>query len=356
MSSSISERWLGNLQRLFETKKSPCGEALFTHETKPVVICGDVKRGGYQALQSNEKFGEDAFALSADRRSFIVCDGLGSFGKSGIVARELSRLLLSPKPLKNIFSTKEKPSNQITTQELSVAGRNILSFALENINIGDEFNKPATKPNLSVENSLIGLTTLTILHLGDDGHWYSLVIGDSPLYYKSSREKKWQGIGNDTIGQLGTACLGIKNGGIDVPNYLWVTKFPQDPTLQFVLATDWLSDNWEAASQDFAKVMVVLLQEELKTARILQVCYSDPIRRLGKKPFNPAYELLMQGKIDFYKTQSETCDTFDPWVFANIADAQKLSELARGEGPWWSGKEFKKRDDFTAILVDPSKL
>ncbi len=329
-------------------------EVLCTQEAKPGVIFGDVERDGYKVLQSNEKAGEDAFAISADRRSFIVCDGLGSYGKSGVVARQLSEALLDRELLDEIFLMSGKTSNKIEVQPLSVLGRDVLADALRIIRADNAF-RAATKIGSSTEDNTQGLTTLTILHQGDDRHWYSLVIGDSPLYYRFGQKKKWQGIGNNTIGDLGTDCLGIENGRIEMPIRLQITRLPADPTFQFVLATDWLSDNWEAISRDFAEVIVVQLEKELNTARSLKFYFDDPVNRTTK-PFNAAYELLMRQKIDFFKTQCQVRDVFDPWVFSRVTDEQQLSELVRGEGPWWSVKDFKKPDDFTAILVDPSKL
>lgn len=349
---------------------------------KPVMI-GHLDTDGFEILHSNHKSGQDAFAVSADKRVFAVCDGLGSYGKSGALARMLSREMVQIKePLQDFFTPLDPKTDKrhIRADKLNSIIEKIKSS--KEYQRADEFSAsektdPRRKPDA-------GKTTLTMVQKQDSGEWFGVVIGDSPLYVVDN-DGTYKSFGNDTVGsEVTPGSVGIKSDGTVVADIekIIVVKLRNKPGRKFVLGSDWLSDNYYKSSRDYFE------EEKKKTEKKLEEAYKNGYfifdnqgRQAPEKiPFVPAgtqgenmgpAEKTMRGHIAYFKQQIPLMQPFNPLLFKDCRSAEQFDQVAKkGLSKYgFSKKELQPRsmedddlireikdDDATVIMIDAEKI
>ncbi|MBD3311078.1 MAG: hypothetical protein GF349_01095 [Candidatus Magasanikbacteria bacterium] len=208
---------------------------------EPVII-GDLNKYGFKILHSNHKAGQDAFAVSGDRKTFAVCDGMGSYGKSGVLAKQISHELVNlDMSLDEIFNT----SN----------GRNKLYLILDKIKKSQEYkNANEREGKWTTRRDLeSAFTTLTIVQKQTDGSWKFVVMGDSPLYIRNENGE-YTGFGDETAGiSLADHAFGIELGNTDIGFVENIHNIEYQPGRQICIATDFFSDNYLDFSDKDAK-------------------------------------------------------------------------------------------------------
>ena len=335
---TAKEKWGSNDDKLKakvnEIKQKTIGfynediNALNLDNDTPYII-GDLDKNGYKILHSNHKSGQDAFAISKDKKTFVVCDGMGSYGKSGIVAKQLSAIIA-----KGNFSFKTSTPETFT---------NYLIDILKKISQSEDFKRST--------NGNSGETTLSIIQKQKDGSYLAIVAGDSPIYI-IDEDGSYKSIGDDSVGSTNTnIALGIQKGKIDI-NLTKAKRRLIRPKKgrKIVLSTDWFSDNIFPQSKEYAERKIIELTKNLADAKRNNYHWTKGTS--GDKPeklkFTDTYERSMKDMIEYAKNQISTRENFNPLFFEKYTDPQSFYNTVK-HSP-------KKHDDATIIIIDPEKL
>lgn len=256
---------------------------------------------GYQALLINQKFGQDSFGISPDRRTFSVTDGLAGGGKSsGAMARFISHELCKDNESWKLALTKEGISSLVT-------------LYLEKVKeIGRE--------------DVDGLTTLSICRIEDDGSVTIVSIGDSPVYVKT--EEGIISIGDDGLNDYDTKALGTTKGALinDFDSVHSVRRIENAQSV--VVASDWFSDNYQSVTAEYNERWIAHFEKRQREGVVADAVQTN----------EHALRVACRGR---YKN-------FDPLFFKDKTP-EEVEEMSR--------KNFtKKPDDITIVMIDPKKI
>lgn len=272
-------------------------------KNKEIITLGNYENSGFEIVHRNIAQCQDSFGVSADRKTFCVCDGMGGEGKfSGQMARYISYEL-----------TKDNVSWEQVFQTGGL--ESLVKTFIENWK----------KNNSGVDSKdLSGHTTLSICRLNDDGSVKVLQLGDSPIYLKTKNGESLS-FGNDSLNDSSTGIyLGVTNGELKTSFNLESNIHTVNNVDSMTLASDWFSDNYETYTQEYNEKWLAWY------ATLVSPKY------FTKNEYNERMALRSHYK------------KFDPLYFKGIRSEEEVEEMVQ---------RFKRKpDDITIAMVNVNKI
>lgn len=197
------------------------------------------ERNGFRIFQSNEKSGEDAFAVDPQKGIYVLADGLGSKRESSFVSQFVARRVAECIDAKTPLSEYESIFKAIA-KELLVEKRQ------QNISLPAKVS--GTEGGATTVSFSLRLSTYEL-----EEKWRFFILGDSPVYIVDENGSIVKAYGDDTAGDRGTGAIGYREGDkifVDTPRIFDVSLAKGQ---RIVMGSDFFSDNLLTSERELTK-------------------------------------------------------------------------------------------------------